>query len=245
MAAVITDVELSAMMNARLVPDAQDVLTPGAARAGMILPGLGVANRPLSCPPQVVANTPLARLCRAGLRADRLPRVKLGRTLDAASPDGGDLWWHAVALAGCAQGGLARRCTHLDTTSVALPGAYGPDSDEQAMTVTYGDSQAHRPDLKHAVLALMVAHDGGVPFGRKRGEGHTSAIKVFQARAQALLAALQPAPSPRALRADSHRYPADHGPHLQALGVSTRSPPTLHSVSQVLTQAVAWDTGQR
>ena len=37
----------------------------------------------------------------------------------------------------------------------------------------------------------MVSHDGDVPFGRKRWDGHTSDITVFQERAQALLAAFQ------------------------------------------------------
>jgi hypothetical protein len=47
------------MINARLVPDRQEDITPGEAVAGMILNGLGFANRPLSLPPQFFANTPL------------------------------------------------------------------------------------------------------------------------------------------------------------------------------------------
>ena len=51
-ASVIKDLGLINMINARLVPDAQEVLTPGEAIAGMILNGLGFANRPLSLTPQ-------------------------------------------------------------------------------------------------------------------------------------------------------------------------------------------------
>lgn len=40
-ASVIKDLGLINMINARLVPDAQEVLTPGEAIAGMILNGLG------------------------------------------------------------------------------------------------------------------------------------------------------------------------------------------------------------
>jgi hypothetical protein len=46
-ASVIKDLGLINMINARLVPDAQEVLTPGEAIAGMILNGLGFANRGL------------------------------------------------------------------------------------------------------------------------------------------------------------------------------------------------------
>jgi Domain of unknown function (DUF4277) len=78
------------MINARLVPDAQEVLTPGEAVAGMILNGLGFANRPLSLTPQFFANKPLDLLCREGLAAELCKRFKLGRTLDDAYTYGCD-----------------------------------------------------------------------------------------------------------------------------------------------------------
>jgi transposase len=65
--AVMKDLGLIDLINARLVPDAQEVLTPGEAMAGMILNGLGFANRPLSLTPQFFANQPLARLFREGI----------------------------------------------------------------------------------------------------------------------------------------------------------------------------------
>jgi transposase len=73
------------MINARRVPDAQAVLTPGAAVAGMMLNGLGFAHRPLSLPPQFFANKPLALWCREGLEAALFTRFQLGRTRDDAS----------------------------------------------------------------------------------------------------------------------------------------------------------------
>jgi Domain of unknown function (DUF4277) len=51
-ASVIKDLGLIDMINARLVSDVQEVMTPGEAVAGMILNGLGVANRPMSLTPQ-------------------------------------------------------------------------------------------------------------------------------------------------------------------------------------------------
>ena len=83
-ASVIKDVGLIDMINARLVPDAQEVLTPGEAMAGMILNGLGLANRPLALTPQFFANKPLDRLFHEGIRATMFNRFKLGRTLDEA-----------------------------------------------------------------------------------------------------------------------------------------------------------------
>jgi transposase len=245
MASVIKDLGLIDMINARLVPDAQEVLTPGEALAGMILNGLGFANRPLSLTPQFFANTPLDLLLHEGMRASMFNRFTLGRTLDEASTYGGDLLFHALAQAVCAQAGIDRRCNHLDTPSCSLSGEYGPEHDEQAMTITYGYSTDHRPDLKPAVLELMVSHDGGVPFGSKSWDGNTSDIEVFQERARALLAAFQNAPSPRSLIADSQLSHADNAPNLHHLGCITRIPTTMGAVSQVITQARTWDTWHR
>jgi transposase len=58
-AEIIKDIGLIDMINARLVPDRQEDITPGEAVAGMILNGLGFANRPLSLTPQFFANKPL------------------------------------------------------------------------------------------------------------------------------------------------------------------------------------------
>ena len=245
LASVIKDLGLIDMINARLVPDKQEMITPGEAMAGMILNGLGFANRPVSLTPQFFANKPLDLLFREGLCAEMFNRFKLGRTLDEAYAYGCDLLFHELALAVCAQEGIDLRFNHLDTTSFSLSGAYVPDSDEQAMTITHGYSRDHRPDLKQALLELMVSQDGGVPFVSKSWDGNTSDIAVFQERAQALMAAFRNAPSPRYLIADSKLYHADNAPHLQKLGFITRIPNTIGAVSQVIAQALTWDTWHR
>jgi len=79
----------------------------------------------------------------------------------------------------------------------------------------------------------------------KSWDGNTSDIAVFQERAQALMAALQNAPRPRYLIADSKLYHEDNAPNLQKLGFITRIPNTLGAVSQVIAQALTWDTWHR
>jgi hypothetical protein len=56
MASVIKALRVMEMSDARLVPDAQEEITPGEAMAGMILKGLGGGNRPLSLTPPLCAN---------------------------------------------------------------------------------------------------------------------------------------------------------------------------------------------
>ena len=244
-ASVIKDLGLIGMIDARLVPDAQEEITPGEAVAGMILNGLGFANRPLSLTPQFFANKPLGLLFREGVRADLFNRFKLGRTLEEVYAYGCDLLFSELAVAVCAQEGIDLRFNHLDTTSFALSGDYVPDSDEHAMTITHGYSKDHRPDLKQAVLELMVSQDGGVPLLSKSWDGNASDTQIFQERATALMATFQRSPTPRYLVADSKLYNEDNAAHLSQLGFITRIPNTLKLVGQVIGQALRWDTWHR
>ena len=211
---VIKNLRLIEMIDARLVPDAQEESTPGEAMAGMILNGLGFTNRPLSLTPQFFANNPLDLLFREGVHAEMFNRFKLGRTLDEAYAYGCDLLFSELALGVCDQEGIDRRFNHLDTTSFSLSGEYAPDSDEQAITITHGYSKDHRPDLKQAVLELMVSQDGGVPFVSKSWDGNASDTKIFQERAEALIATFKNSQTPRYVVADAKLYNEDNATHL-------------------------------
>jgi transposase len=243
-ASAIKDLGLIDMIDRRLVPDDQAVITPGEAVAAMILNGLGFANRPLSLTPQFFANKPLDLLFREGIEAEMFNRFKLGRTLDAAYAYGCDLLFQELALAVCAQEGIDLRFNHLDTTSFSLTGDYVPDSDEHAIRITQGYSKDHRPDLKQAVLELMVSQDGGVPFVSKSWDGNSSDTQVFQQRAAALLRAFKDTPTARYLVADAKLYCEANAVHLAKLGFITRIPATLKVVSQVMSQALQWGTWQ-
>jgi len=244
-ASVIKDLGLIEMIDARMLPHNQEEITTGEAIAGMIVNGLGFANRPLSLTPQFFANKPLDLLFRPGVCADMFNRFKLGRSLDDVYRYGCDLLFSELALAVCAHEGIEQRFTHLDTTSFSLTGEYMPDSDEHTITITHGYSKDHRPDLKQVVLELMVSQDGGVPLLSKSWDGNTSDITVFQERAQALIKTLKNSPSPRYLVADCKLYHEDNAPHLKSLGFITRIPQTLKIVSRVIHQALAMDTWHR
>jgi transposase len=244
-ASLIKDVGLIDMIDTRLVPDEQEEITPGEAMAGMILNGLGFANRPLSLTPQFFANKPLDLLFREGVRAEMFNRFKLGRTLEEVYAYGCDLLFSELAVAVCVREGIELRFQHLDTTSLSLSGDYRPDSDEQAITITHGYSKDHRPDLKQAVLELLVSQDGGVPLVSKSWDGNASDTQIFQERAEALMKTFKRSPTPCYLVADSKLYNEDNAPTLSQLGFITRIPGTLKLVSQVIRQALKWDMWQR
>jgi len=243
-ASVINDLGLVRRIDARLPPDAQEAITPGEAIKGMILNGLGFANRPLSLTPQFFANKPLDLLFRPGVDAEMFNRFKLGRTLDEVNIYGCDLFFSEIALAVCQHEAIDHRFSHLDTTSFSLSGAYVPESDTQAIAITHGYSKDHRPDLKQAVLELMVSQDGGVPLASKSWDGNASDSQIFHDRAEALLATFKASPTPRYLIADSKLYSEDNAAQLKQLGFITRIPATLKLVSQVISQALRRATWQ-
>jgi transposase len=243
-ASVIKDLGLIEMIDARLGRHDQEEITVGEAVAGMILNGLGFSDRPLSLTPQFFVNKPLDLLFHKGVRAEMFNRFKLGRSLDEAYGYGCDLLFSELALSVCLQEGIEARFNHLDTTSFSLTGDYLPDSDEHAIAITHGYSKDHRPDLKQAVLELMVSQDGGVPLMSKSWDGNASDSQIFQERAHALMATFRASPSPRYLVADAKLYSEENAANLKKLGFITRIPGTLKLVSQVITQALKWDTWQ-
>jgi len=198
----------------------------------------------LSLTPQFFDNKPLDLLFRPGVDAEMFNRFKLGRTLDEVNIYGGDLFLSEIALAVCQHEAIDHRFSHLDTTSVSLSGAYVPESDTQAIAITHGYSKDHRPDLKQAVLELMVSQDGGVPLASKSWDGNASDSQIFHDRAEALLATFTASPTPRYLIADSKLYSEDNAAQLKQLGFITRIPATLKLVSQVISQALRRATWQ-
>ena len=90
-ASVINDLGLVSLIDARLKPDDQEALTPGEAVKGMHRNGLGFAHRPLSLSPQFFAHKPLELLLRPDVKAERLNRFQLGRTLEEVHTYGSDL----------------------------------------------------------------------------------------------------------------------------------------------------------
>ena len=243
-AGVIKDLGLIGMIDARVGLDDQEGITTGEAIAGMILNGLGFSDRPMSLTPQFFASKPVGLLFRDGVSAEHFNRFKLGRSLDKAFSYGCDTLFSEVALAVCQQERVAQTFTCLDTTSFSLTGAYVPETDTQAIALTHGYSKDHRPDLKQAVLELMVAQDGGVPLMSQSWDGNASDTVVFKERCEALLTQFAASETPRDLIADAKLYTEANAPNLARLPFITRIPETLTVTRQVIEQAWAWGEWQ-
>lgn len=243
-AGVIKDLRIIEMIDARIEPDEREHITTGEAIAGMILNGLGFSHRPPSLTPQFFANKPMEVLFREGVCADHFNRFKLGRSLDEVYGYGCDLLFSELSVSICQQDGIDLRFQSLDTTSFSLTGEYLPDSDEQAILITHGYSKEHRPDLKQAILELLVSQDGGVPIFTQSWDGNSSDNTIFKERSQALLRSFSEAEAPRFLVADSKLYTEDNAQNLAKLSFITRVPATIKDVGHLIAQAFDADCWQ-
>jgi transposase len=165
---------------------------------------------------------------------------------------GCDLLFSEIALNACQQEGIDRRFNSLDTTAFSLSGAYAHPGDPTAIRITLGHSKDHRPDLKQAVLELIVAQDGGVPFCSKSWDGNASDSVIFRERAAALVEEFQKATTPRFLVADSKLYAEKSAPFLAQIPYITRIPANFALEGQVIRQAlrdpaawIVWDATHR
>lgn len=243
-AGVIKELGIVEMIDERIVPDDQEEISTGEAVAGMILNGLGFSHRPLSLTPQFFENKPMDVLFRAGVLSDHFNRFKLGRSLDKVYSYGCDVLFSEIAVCACVQEGIDLRFNSLDTTTFSLTGEYVPETDEQAILITRGHSKDHRPDLKQAVLEVMVSQDGGVPFVSQSWDGNASDTEVFKERSAALIAQFEASQTPRYVIADSKLYTKENAVNLACLPFITRIPETLKAAQQVIDQAWAFDQWQ-
>lgn len=103
-----------------------------------------------------------------------------GRTLDRLHASGAcGTVVGSVALAAVNRLPLGIRSVHGDTTSISLAGRYEPtesdrlfaeqNPDRGLLTITYGHSKDHRPDLKQFKYGLVVSREGMPLLGNVAG----------------------------------------------------------------------------
>jgi transposase len=150
--------------------------TVGEAVKAMVLKGLGVVNHALYLVPRFFQNKPTARLMAPRVPPAQLNDAALGRALATRYADGVTELYRRMAATAAQRLGLAATCAHLDRTSVHGDGRYHRAEAPEAavLHITRGDSRAHRPDLNHVMLELIVAHQAGIPVLMQPLRGHTS-----------------------------------------------------------------------
>jgi transposase len=174
-AAVCRDLGIADKINEVLGPaDPQRIVSAGTSVVAMILNGLGFTNRRLYLTHQFFANKPVEKLLGEGIQASMLTDHTLGQSLDEISEYGASEAFAKIAFDIALEQGLLTSCNHLDSTSLSVHGEYEPIEGAQAIELTHGFSKDHRPDLKQAVLSLVVNGPAEIPLWMEALDGNSS-----------------------------------------------------------------------
>lgn len=211
-------------VDSRFEPEKDCKVSTGRVIAALVLNGLGLVSRPLSLTPQFFETKALDILLGAELEPEDLNRHRLGRALDDIHAYGCELLFSEIAQRVCKQAGVDCTFTSLDTTSFSVTGEYAEDTDENTIKMMHGYSKDHRPDLKQAILELVVSQDGGFPLMMHCFSGNASDNKIFKARCAQLVKCFKNSDAPHYVVGDSKLYHADNAPHLRELSFVTRIP---------------------
>lgn len=241
-AGVCQQIGLIEQIDAR-VPATGRKVSVGQAVQAMVLNGLGFVGRPLYLTPEFYRTKPLDLLIGAGIEADDLNSDSLGKALDQLYAAGITELFAAVSAHALRRYGIAVRFAHLDTTAFSLQGKYEDDESEedgepQPITITYGHSKDHRPDLKQAIMGLICANQTCIPAYLSAVSGNVSDKTSMPAMAQVYLAQFEADEDVPVLVADSALYSAETIGKLSQNKWITRVPATITEAKRRLVETL-------
>lgn len=154
----------------------------GKGTQAMILNALGFVGWAFYLTPEYFDNKPVDLLIGPGLCAADFTDDTLARCLDDLYEAGVTEVFYKVAAKAMQVYGIKSKFVHLDSSSFHLHGAYDRQEPEQeAVTITYGYSKDHRPDLKQVVVQLITSHKSALPAWFEALSGNSNDKKTFTA----------------------------------------------------------------
>jgi len=159
--------------------DPRRIVSTGTATLAMIINGLGFTNRRLYLTPQFFETKPVERLLGKDIFSHHLDDNALGKALDEIYDYGASKLSGEIAFEIALENNLLGALAHLDSTSLSVEGEYEKGSRENVINLTYGHSKDHRPDLKQAVMSLVVSGKGAIPLWMEPQDGNSADKKTF------------------------------------------------------------------
>ena len=158
----------------------------GKGTQALVLNALGFVGRALYLMPDYMHNKPVDLLIDPDLTAADFNDDTLDRCLDDLYEAGVTEVFYKVAAHALQVYGLQSKFVHLDSSSFHLHGAYEREEPErEAISVTYGYSKDHRPDLKQVVVQLITSHKSALPVWFEALSGNSNDKKTFKATVKA------------------------------------------------------------
>ena len=194
-AGTIDELGLVEEVNQHLGTHPHEKVSAGQVLKAMIINGLGFVSAPLYLFEQFYLGKATEHLIGAGVKPEHLNDDRLGRVLDKCHQFGVTQLFGHVAMKAAKQLGVSLSSTHLDSSSFHVDGEYAqaaPEASEpsaetgqsqsnepRTISITYGYSRDHRPDLKQFIVDTICSGDGDVPLYLRVADGNESDKAVF------------------------------------------------------------------
>jgi transposase len=165
----------------------------GQAVQAMVLNALGFSGRALYLMPDYLRNKPVDLLIAPGLSADDFNDDSLDDLYEVGVTE----LFAKIASNALRTYGIQHQFVHLDSSSFHLHGEYeSGEPDTKAISITYGYSRDHRPDLKQVVAQLITSQRSALPVWVEVLSGNSSDKDSFASSVDAYCKYLKDAEKP-------------------------------------------------
>lgn len=200
-AGIIDSIGIVEIINELIGVEKDEKVNAGQVVKAMIINGLGFVSKPLYMFPKYFETIACEHLIGAGVKPEYLNDDKLGRVMDKLFIKGLDTIFFIIAVKAAQKFGVSLSTSHLDSSSMHVHGQYNTSLPEvifesqkvenspelkelevkspKEITITYGYSRDHRPDLKQFIIEMICSGDGDIPIFLKLASGNQADSSCF------------------------------------------------------------------
>lgn len=200
-AGIIDSIGIVEIINELIGVEKDEKVNAGQVVKAMIINGLGFVSKPLYMFPEYFETIACEHLIGTGVKPEYLNDDKLGRVMDKLFIKGLDTIFFIIAVKAAKKFGVSLSTSHLDSSSMHVHGQYNASLPEvifesqkignnqeleeiavkspKEITITYGYSRDHRPDLKQFIIERICSGDGDIPIFLKLASGNQADSSCF------------------------------------------------------------------
>ncbi|QEI41211.1 hypothetical protein BMF77_01795 [Dolichospermum sp. UHCC 0315A] len=200
-AGIIDSIGIVEIINELIGVEKDEKVNAGQVVKAMIINGLGFVSKPLYMFPKYFETIACEHLIGTGVKPEYLNDDKLGRVMDKLFIKGLDTIFFIIALKAAQKFGVSLSTSHLDSSSMHVHGQYNTSlpfvifesqkvgnnqeleelavKSPKEITITYGYSRDHRPDLKQFIIEMICSGDGDIPIFLKLASGNQADSSCF------------------------------------------------------------------
>lgn len=200
-AGIIDSIGIVEIINELIGIEKDEKVNAGQVVKAMIINGLGFVSKPLYMFPEYFETIACEHLIGTGVKPEYLNDDKLGRVMDKLFIKGLDTIFFIIAVKADKKFGVSLSTSHLDSSSMHVHGQYNTSLPEvifesqkignnqeleeiavkspKEITITYGYSRDHRPDLKQFIIEMICSGDGDIPIFLKLASGNQGDSSCF------------------------------------------------------------------